>query len=178
MQKEEIMLKVKRPKNRASRDRAEFAAAAARIGYHYDQGIGTKQSYKTAIEWYKIAAKAGDAIAMYNLYMMYRDGTGVKRSVSTYLKWLKASANAGDAEAISDLGFVYFHGKDIKRNEKLGIELYKKAAKLGVARAHFNLGLAHLDFNTTAADQKAKSYFKAAAQLGHEKAKRKLRRLR
>ena len=40
----------------------------------FRNGQGVTQDYKTALKWYARVAKQGDALAQYNLGVMYEDG--------------------------------------------------------------------------------------------------------
>ena len=70
-----------------------------RLGDSFDNGIGTKKSFKKAFFWYLKAAKLGDKVAQYNIYLMYRDGDGVKKDIKKAIFWLKKSAKNNDLAA-------------------------------------------------------------------------------
>ena len=44
----------------------------------YSEGLGVKQDYIKAVEWYKKAAEQGYSRAQHNLALMYVDGQGWK----------------------------------------------------------------------------------------------------
>jgi TPR repeat protein len=69
----------------------------------YRDGQGVPQDYKTALKWFKLAAKQGYAGAQYDLGVMYRDGQGVPQDYKTALKWFKLAAEKGNAYAQSKL---------------------------------------------------------------------------
>jgi len=50
------------------------------LGFCYAYGIGIKQDYKLAANWYTMAADQGDAKAQCNLALLYETGQGVKKS--------------------------------------------------------------------------------------------------
>ena len=43
----------------------------------YRKGIGVTQDYKTALQWFTLAAEQGDPVSQYNLGIMYSFGLGV-----------------------------------------------------------------------------------------------------
>ena len=55
-------------------------------------------------------AKAGDAIAQYNLAFCYCSGSGVALNIYEALKWFKRSADAGNPPAQYMFGVQLFNG--------------------------------------------------------------------
>lgn len=49
--------------------------------------------------WFKKAAEAGDATAMFNLGLHYAKGHGVKRDFGQAVEWMRKAADAGDDDA-------------------------------------------------------------------------------
>ena len=45
-----------------------------------------------AMKWHRLAADAGDAVAQYNLGMLYADGQGVAQDYTEAAKWLRLAA--------------------------------------------------------------------------------------
>ena len=62
------------------------------------------------------AAQAGDAIAQYNLGVMYSDGNGVIKDGAEAVRWYRLAADQGLAEAQSNLGGMYFEGSGVPRD--------------------------------------------------------------
>ena len=58
----------------------------------YVKGEGVPKDYKTALKWFKLAAKQGDAGAQYNLGVMYEKGQGVPQDDKTAMKWYSLAA--------------------------------------------------------------------------------------
>jgi TPR repeat protein len=65
-----------------------------------------------AYEYYKLTtlAEQGNAIAQYNLAVIYHEGHGVPQDYSEAVKWLRKSAEQGIAEAQVGLGKMYAGG--------------------------------------------------------------------
>ena len=64
------------------------------LGYAYAQGQGglTKDETK-AVEWYRKAAEAGEARAMYNLGKCYEDGKGgLTKDTYKAVEWYQKAA--------------------------------------------------------------------------------------
>lgn len=52
-----------------------------------------------AVYWFKKAAEAGDAMAMFNLGLHYAKGHGVQRDFGQAAEWMRKAADAGDDDA-------------------------------------------------------------------------------
>jgi S1-C subfamily serine protease len=72
----------------------------------YDNGKGVPQNYKTAVKWYRLAAKQGDAFAQYNLGNMYNNGDGVSQDNVYAHMWYNIAASSGDKDAIKNRDIV------------------------------------------------------------------------
>ena len=62
------------------------------------------------------AAQAGDAIAQYNLGLMYENGTGVLKDGAEAVRWYRLAADQGLAIAQVILGRMYFDGSGVPRD--------------------------------------------------------------
>ena len=54
----------------------EDAKAINNLGWMYGKGVGVKQDYAAALDWFRKAADSGNAIAQTNLNWMYQQGHG------------------------------------------------------------------------------------------------------
>lgn len=70
------------------------AAAQARLGFMYANGLGVPQSYVVAVDLYVRAAEQGNPTAQYFLGLMYDKGLGVGQNVILAYKWLNLAAGA------------------------------------------------------------------------------------
>ena len=76
--------------------RAGYARGMVLLGECYEKGFGgVPQDEKQAVEWYRKAAEAGNALAMYNLGWMYAKGRGVPQDEKQAVEWLHKAAQAG-----------------------------------------------------------------------------------
>lgn len=77
-----------------------YTPAAFNLAQCYELGIGTKQDFKQAAEWYQVASDQGHAAAMYNLGVFYVHGWGgLKASSAEAHKLFVKAAKLGQADA-------------------------------------------------------------------------------
>jgi len=118
-------------------------------------------------------AEQGNAIAQYNLAVMYDEGQGVPQNQAEAMKWYRLAADQGHARAQYTLGNIYHEGRGVKQNDAEAFNWYRLAADQGDAEAQFNVGamyahgqgLAHYLVN-------ALMWFNLAAAQGTERAVR------
>jgi TonB family protein len=72
----------------------EHAPAAYQLGKMYDEGIGTEQNYKSAIEWYEKAGRTPEAQT--RLGVMYEEGIGVEQNYVTAARHFDMAKDYGD----------------------------------------------------------------------------------
>ena len=70
------------------------------------------QDYAEAMHWYRKAAEQGNAIAQFNLGVMYSNGKGVKQDQTEAAKWYRLAAAQGNVSALCNLGVMY-DGTDV-----------------------------------------------------------------
>lgn len=86
-------------------------------------------------------ANQGDAIAQFNLGVMYENGEGVPENDAEAVKWYRKAADQGLADAQYNLGLMYSSGEGVPENDAQAVRWYRKAADQGDAMAQTNLGL-------------------------------------
>lgn len=117
------------------------------------------------------AAKQGDALAQYNLGVMYDKGKGVPHDYKLALEWYTKAAEKGLAAAQNSLGFMYFHGESVPQDYKLAVEWFTKAAEKGDAYAQSNLGTMYGKGYGVPQDYKqAYAWFNIASAQGYKAA--------
>ena len=72
--------------------------------------------YATALNEFLPLAKEGDAIAQFNLGVMYDGGQGVPQDYAEAARWYRKAAGQGNANAQFSLGLVYAKGQTVKRD--------------------------------------------------------------
>ena len=122
------------------------AWAMTLLAQMYRKGVGVKQSDKKAIEFYKMAAKRGDATTQYNLGLFYRQGKhGLTQSDQRAIEYYTVAADQGHPEAQTSLGVMYVTGQGIDQSYSKAREWFTKAAAQGQENAIIGLKQLHLD---------------------------------
>lgn len=68
------------------------------LGVLYAKGLGVRQDYKIAREWYEKAATQGGADAQFNLGFLYLKGLGVRQDMKAAQEWYGKSCDNGIQE--------------------------------------------------------------------------------
>lgn len=87
-------------------------------GQMYRQGIGTEQSDKRALTWYKRAAKQGHLDSQLLCAAMCEEGRGTDVHLKRALQWYEQAARQGSVDAQLKCGWMYFQGRAETRNPK------------------------------------------------------------
>lgn len=149
------------PKAKSGDTKAMVALAAA-YADSWEDGASEQ-----AVAWYRKAADAGNADAMYKLYEAFNYGNlGLDADETLAEKWLKKAVDKGHAEALYTKGYnIVFD------NEDEGFKLIMRGAEAGSANGqlylaqHFNNSWNESAYNPAKAFQWAK---KAAEQNNAE----------
>ena len=88
---------------------------------------GVDQDHREAVRWYRMAAEAGNAVAMNNLGFAFMNGQGTNQDEREAIKWYKKAAEAGSRMAMFNLGMNYNNGTGVKRNHTKAAEWYSQA---------------------------------------------------
>ena len=113
------------------------------------------------------AAKAGNAVAAYDIAVRLLDGKGVPRDPKAAAKWLEKAAAGGLAPAEYRLGSLYEKGTGVAVDLNKARALYLRAAEKGNAKAMHNLGVLVADSGSGKPDYvTAAAWFRRAADLG------------
>jgi uncharacterized protein len=102
---------------------------------------GVPQDRHMALEYYRIAAKAGLPDAMFNCGVLsaYLDGDYISA-----VEWYKkAGLEHGHPAALNNLACQYERGQCVPKDRARAVELYKMAADLGDDYAQANMALLH-----------------------------------
>jgi len=87
------------------------ARAESTLGLmYYRGGKGVQQDDRKALKWFRLAANQHDAVAEFNLGVMYADGQGVPQDNTEAENWYRQAADQGDARAEYNLGLWYARG--------------------------------------------------------------------
>jgi len=72
--------------------------------------------FATALGLWRPMARDGDALAQYNLGVMYRNGLGVQRDYREAMRWYRSAAQQGLPIAQYDLGMMYGLGQGVAQD--------------------------------------------------------------
>jgi TPR repeat protein len=89
------------------------------------------------------AAEQGNAIAQFNLGILYGQGKGVPQDYPKAAFWYRKAAEQGNANAQLNLGNAYRTGQGVTRDDAEAVVWYRKAAEQGDAAAQWSLGVSY-----------------------------------
>ena len=98
-----------------------------RIGKMYCYGLGTKQDYEKAFEWFLKSAQEGNKFAQYSLANLYYYGNGVEKDLSQAFLWYRKSASQGQPYASYAVAQMYKNGEYVQKDESTAQQYYKRA---------------------------------------------------
>ena len=74
------------------------------------------QAQTPEIDALRVRAEAGDAVAQYDLGVMYANGLGVPEDDAEALRWYRLATDQGHADAQLSLGFKYEDGQGVPQD--------------------------------------------------------------
>jgi len=105
--------------------------------------------YALAAKEFLVDATQGNAVAQYNLGILYHEGHGVPRDFNEAVRWFRLAAEQGAAPGASDAQFLlawsYEEGAGVPKDYKEAARWYRQAADHGQPFAQTNLGLAYVN---------------------------------
>lgn len=136
------------------------------------------KNYYEAAKWSKIAAEQGNAVAQFDLGVMYGKGQGVRQDYREAVNWYRKAAQQGNAKAQYNLGVMYEQGQGVRQNYREAVNWFRRAAEQGLAPAQFSLGVMY-DQGRGVRKNKAvaKEWFGKACDNGEQKGCDQYRRL-
>ncbi len=89
------------------------------------------EGYEKAVEYFKKAAEAGNAVGQYHLGFAYMQGVGVDTNMEEAYQWLSLSAEQGNTDAEFCVGYMLELGIGTgeEANYNKAFEFYKRAAE-------------------------------------------------
>ncbi len=112
------------------------------------------------------AAAAGDADAMFELYLYYGQGLGVAPDAAASRRWLERAAEAGQARALYNLGAAWASGREGRVDMARAADYYQRAADRGNGRAAATLAVMMLTEELDRDDAQAGRWLDRAEELG------------
>ena len=118
------------------------AEAALWIGNQFATGNGLVaiRDDAVAIEWFKKAAKEGNARAMRSLGVFYKEGRGGEKNEAKAFEWYRKAFEAGDYSAGYYLGKCYLEGIGVRKSQEKAFLTFQKGAEMGSDDARYILG--------------------------------------
>jgi uncharacterized protein len=113
-----------------------FAATFDEGTAYYNNG-----DYGKAYSIYEELALKNDAVAQFNLGLMYVKGQIVKQDYLKAKEWYEKAAIKGYSDAQLNLGVMYYNGQGVNVDKFKAYELLLKAAKQGNSKAQRNLDI-------------------------------------
>jgi len=93
-----------------------------------------------ALEQLRTLATGGEAVAQYNLGLIYENGPGVPRDYAEAMRWYRLAAGQGLVSAQYNLGYMYANGQGVPQNYVEAARWFREAADQGESRAQYSLG--------------------------------------
>jgi len=141
------------------------AVAQNAVGAIHRFGLGVKQDYARALEWFRKAAAQGNLRAQSNLGDMYTQGQGVAVDFAEAVKWFRAAAEKGFAPAQVSMGAIYANGAGVPQDWGEAMKWYRLAADQGDALAQARVGLMYAEGQGTPKDYaKAEPWFRKSSE--------------
>jgi len=107
----------------------------------FDKGVEayTRGDYATALREWRPLAELGNAIAQYNIGVMYSEGIGVPQDYAEATRWYRMAADQGYTYAQMALGKFYGLGLGVSKDYGESMKWSRLAAEQGEAFAHYVL---------------------------------------
>lgn len=140
------------------------------LGIWYEDGIGTEQNYRLALEWFQKAAEQDYPSAFGNIGELYRKGHGVDRDNEKAVHYYKEGTDRKQSGCTMRLGQCYLNGIGVDVNKDLAFKLFTESSLQGYAPAMFMLYGCYLNGWGTEKDENvAIKYLKKATKEKHAK---------
>ncbi|MDO9831311.1 tetratricopeptide repeat protein [Glaesserella parasuis] len=94
-----------------------------------------QQNYQAAFPIFKELAEQGDAVAQFNLGLMYDNGQGVRQDYHQAFKWYQKAAEQDLVQAQFALGAMYGLGQGVRQNSTTAKMWLGKACDNGNQKA-------------------------------------------
>lgn len=130
-----------------------------------------REDYATALREWQPLAEQGDALAQYQVGMLYHKGRGVSQDDGQARKWYAKAAAQGQPKAQFSLGTLYFNGEGGSKDYQQALRWIRLAANQGEALAQTKLAIMYDDGNGVPKDKvQAYKWLSLAATNGDKPA--------
>ena len=135
-----LYLTALREASRRAESNQRDGAAMTLLGELYAQGLGVRQDFAKAAEWYRLGDAVGDRNATFALAMMTFAGRGVAKDNDAALALLKRAVAEGHGAAMYNLAVVLL-GTGKPEDLKQALDLLRKSAELEISDAQYALAV-------------------------------------
>ena len=146
--------------------------ACGELARYYYEGLGVRQDFAKALQYYKKACGLGYAFSCASAGDSYHLGEGVRQDFAKALQYYKKACGLGNADSCTKAGGSYLFGKGTKKDFKLAKSYYEKACEMESAVGCFGLGVMyHVYHGGKSVPQnlsKAKELYGKACDLGNQ----------
>jgi uncharacterized protein len=116
-------------------------AVPAWADFQAGMDANNRGDYATALREWRPLAEQGDALAQYNLGVLYRKGRGVPQDDVQARQWYEKAAAKGQAKAQYNLGILYFNGEGVPKDYQQALRWFRLAADQGEALAQTKIAI-------------------------------------
>jgi len=116
-------------------------AVPAWADFQAGMDASTSGDYATALHEWRPLAEQGNALAQYNLGVLYRKGRGVPQDDVLARQWYAKAAAQGLAKAQFSLGTLYFNGEGAPKDYQQALRWFRLAADQGEALAQTKMAI-------------------------------------
>ena len=146
-------------------------AVPAWADYKAGEDAYNRVDFATALREWRPLAEQGDALAQYNLGVLYRKGRGVLQDDVHARQWYKKAAAQGQAKAQFNLGTLYLNGEGVPKDYQQALRWFRLAADQGEALAQTKIGIMYDDGQGVPRDfVQAHKWYNLAAMNGDKPA--------
>lgn len=137
--------------------------------------IASEASSQWALNMLQRAAQNGDAVAQFELGLLYFNGHSVPQDRADAVIWWRKAAQHGNVRAYIDLVVLFENDQRMLQVDAAGVVRLREDAVHGDANAQYSLGLLYTNGQEVPQDYaEADMWFRKAAKQGYAKAKHKL----
>ncbi|MEG1027419.1 MAG: tetratricopeptide repeat protein, partial [Oscillospiraceae bacterium] len=147
-----------------SDDKTEY-----RIGWMYQNGVGTDKDINKAKEYFEKSAKLGNEFSMYSLAkIILSEENPTKEEFIKAIEYLNKSAEKGNQSAQYTIGKIYYEGKIVPKDITKAMKLLYLSAQQGNEWANYTLGKIYLSEVGYIDITKAIEYLNKSAESGNQ----------
>ncbi len=134
------------------------------MGVIYEDGLGVKQDYMLARQYYMLAAEKNQPNAVFRIGILYQHGLGTDVSMSKAAEYYQKAADLGLTEAMLWLGELHLDGGQLVQSDRLAFGYFQIAWDAGDPQGACRLGDLYREGRGTkrSLDMAAELYQKAA----------------